>query len=87
MYYSYEEVGEQIEVAVVHLILIVIQRSFNITQELREQNTKTYIPPAKQVDRMIQLTEEVITPNTKYIFWPETSISNNIDEKNSRKKW
>ncbi|WP_281613316.1 apolipoprotein N-acyltransferase [Flammeovirga sp. SubArs3] len=80
IFYTYEEVGEEIEVVVVQPNIDCYSEKFQYNARTGEQNTTTYIPPAKQVDRMMQLTKEAITPNTKYVFWPETSISNNIDE-------
>ncbi|KXX67511.1 apolipoprotein N-acyltransferase [Flammeovirga sp. SJP92] len=80
MYYTYEGVGEEIEVAVVQPNIDCYSEKFRYNARTGEQNTKTYIPPQEQVKRMMDLTEQTITPNTKFVFWPETSISNNIDE-------
>lgn len=82
MYYTYEEVGEEIEVAVVQPNIDCYTQKFQYNARTGEQNISTYIPPNLQVKRMIDLTEKTITENTKFIFWPETSISNNIDEAN-----
>lgn len=33
-----------------------------------------YIPPVAQRERMIRLTEQTVTPRTKLVLWPETSL-------------
>ncbi|ANQ50976.1 apolipoprotein N-acyltransferase [Flammeovirga sp. MY04] len=81
LYYTYEEEGTEIETVVVQPNIDCYSEKFRYNARTGEQNTKTYISPRKQVARMIELTEKEITPNTKFIFWPETSISQSIDEK------
>ncbi len=38
------------------------------------------MPPLVQVERMIQLAEEKITPNTAFVVFPETAVVESVDE-------
>ncbi|MBB6462090.1 apolipoprotein N-acyltransferase [Flammeovirga kamogawensis] len=81
MYYNHEDVGTPIEVMVVQPNINCYTEKFRYNARTGEQNTQTYINPDEQVRRMMALSEKAITPSTKFIFWPETSISKSIDEK------
>ncbi|AZQ60651.1 apolipoprotein N-acyltransferase [Flammeovirga pectinis] len=81
MYYNYEEVGTPTEVMVVQPNIDCYSEKFKFNARTGEQNIQTYMTPEEQVKRMIALSKKTITPSTKFIFWPETSISKSIDEK------
>jgi len=42
------------------------------------------MPPAEQINRLIQLSDSVGQSNTEYFIWPETAISKGIEEKTFR---
>lgn len=71
IYSTYEEQGEEIEVA-------IIQPNYEPHFE------KFEIPEQEQFSRFIRLTKAAVGPNTKYILWPETSLANitplNVDQ-------
>lgn len=67
-YNSYQEQGEAIEV-------VIIQP--NIDPYFEKFNGMT---PEEQMQRILDLTREKITPNTKYIVAPETAIPHSFNE-------
>ena len=71
IYSTYEEQGEEIEVA-------IIQPNYEPHFE------KFEIPEQEQFSRFVRLTKAAVGPNTKYILWPETSLANitplNVDQ-------
>ncbi|MFB9863064.1 apolipoprotein N-acyltransferase [Rufibacter immobilis] len=68
---TYEEQGEQAEV-------VVVQPNVDPYRE-KFEGGEGYIPFEQQLDRLIKLSEQKITPNTRFLLWPETSISNGIN--------
>lgn len=42
------------------------------------------LPPADQIEKMIDLSDSVAQSNTEYIIWPETAISRGTEEKSFR---
>ena len=67
----YEEKGEAAEV-------VVVQPNVDPYKEKFESGA-AHIPFPAQLERLITLSEQQITPNTKFLLWPETSISNGIN--------
>lgn len=63
IYFSYEEKGEPVEIA-------IIQPNYEPHYE------KFEVPEEVQLSRFIRLTLNAITDKTKYILWPETSLAN-----------
>ncbi|MCP4520432.1 MAG: apolipoprotein N-acyltransferase [Cytophagales bacterium] len=63
---DYLKNAEEVEIA-------VIQPNFDpYTEKFRK--SPNFVPYAEQVKRTIAQSEKVITPNTKYVVWPETAI-------------
>ncbi|MBK8563896.1 MAG: apolipoprotein N-acyltransferase [Saprospiraceae bacterium] len=60
-YFNIQDEGRDVEVA-------VVQPNFEPHYE------KFNIPDREQMERFIRLSEQVVTPNTKYVVWPETSF-------------
>lgn len=61
--------------------VIVIQPNINsytekFTYNARtgERNTETFMPHKQQLQILLDESEKLITPDTRYLFWPETSI-------------
>ncbi|SHI42131.1 apolipoprotein N-acyltransferase [Hymenobacter daecheongensis DSM 21074] len=65
----YQEKGQAAEV-------LVIQPNFDPFQEKFEGGAK-FIPYHEQLQRMFRLTEQNLTPQTKLVLWPETSLEEN----------
>ena len=74
LYWTYEEKGTDVEVAVVQPNIDPFTEKF--------ESSPSFIPFLKQVERLVNLSEEVINPNTKFLLWPETAIDKNINEAN-----
>ncbi len=68
MYAQHEDIGREVEV-------VVVQPNFEPHYE------KFKIPKDEQIDRFLRLSEKAITPETKYLVFPETSF--NAGEKSS----
>ncbi len=62
MYFNYEEKGREVEV-------LVVQPNYEPHYE------KFNIPEPVQIENFMQLTEGAITPDTRYIVYPETSFN------------
>jgi apolipoprotein N-acyltransferase len=65
-YFTYQEKGEKIEV-------IVVQPNID-PYEQKFEGTPNFIPYQHQIDRMITLSEKMISPETEFVFWPETAL-------------
>ena len=70
----YKEKGNLTEV-------VVVQPNVNPYTE-KFEGSDQFIPLEKQVDRLIELSEQKITSQTRYVIWPETAISTPTDERN-----
>src|SRR5690606_1317813 len=68
---TYEVKGDSAEV-------VVVQPNVDPYREKFEGGA-VYIPYQEQLARLIKLSEDQLTPNTKFLIWPETSISNGIN--------
>ncbi|WP_254846463.1 apolipoprotein N-acyltransferase [Hymenobacter sp. CRA2] len=53
--------------------VVVVQPNIDPFEEKFEGGAR-YITPLQQRERMIQLTEQTVTPQTKLVLWPETSL-------------
>ena len=60
-YYTYQEVGEKVEV-------VVVQPNYEPHYE------KFAISREQQLKRFVELSESALTPNTEYLVFPETSL-------------
>ncbi|MDN4165772.1 apolipoprotein N-acyltransferase [Cytophagales bacterium LB-30] len=68
----HEEKGEKIEVAIMQPNIDPYTEKFI--------GTENFIPFEAQLERFIELSEKVITPNTKIMAWPETALDYQMDE-------
>ncbi|GGF03309.1 apolipoprotein N-acyltransferase [Hymenobacter cavernae] len=62
----YQEKGAKAEV-------LVIQPNVDPYQE-KFQGTSNFVPYDEQLSRLIHLTEQQLTPQTKLVLWPETAL-------------
>ncbi len=53
--------------------VVVVQPNIDPFQEKFAGGAK-YIPAAQQLQRLIDLTESALTPNTRLVLWPETAL-------------
>jgi apolipoprotein N-acyltransferase len=60
--------------------VIVVQPNIDPYTE-KFPGSKNFIPYEEQINRLIQLSKKEITSKTKYVFWPETAVPANIDER------
>lgn len=60
--------------------VVVVQPNIDPYTE-KFPGSKNFIPYEEQINRLIELSKKEITPNTKYVFWPETAVPANIDER------
>ncbi len=72
--------GEPVEIVVVQPNLDCYTEKFTYNAKTREQNTTTHVPYEQQVERFLQLTKEKLTPNTKFVAWPETALHKGVLE-------
>ena len=66
LYLRYEEQGPGVEV-------VVVQPNIDPYTE-KFAGGANFIPYAEQVDRFAALTEQMITPETKFVLWPESAF-------------
>jgi apolipoprotein N-acyltransferase len=66
MYYTHEEIGEDVEV-------VVVQPNFDPYEEKFSRGSR-FIPYEKQLEIFIELSEKGITKDTRYVAWPETAL-------------
>ncbi len=81
LYYRYEpQKGTAVE-------CVVVQPNYNCYTQKFENNpatgnaNATYVPYEAQVKNLIALSEKLITPQTRYVFWPETALHDDVNEK------
>ncbi len=67
---NYKEQGQEVEV-------VVVQPNIDPYHE-KYTSLDNFIPYPEQMARLISLSEKQLTPNTKFVVWPETSLR--IDE-------
>lgn len=67
---GYMEQGQDVEV-------VVVQPNIDPYHE-KYASHENFIPNEKQMERLISLSEQQLTPATKFVVWPETSLR--IDE-------
>jgi apolipoprotein N-acyltransferase len=53
--------------------VVVVQPNIDPFKE-KFSGGPAYIPPVEQRERMIRLTEQTVTPQTRLVLWPETSL-------------
>ena len=72
LFFTYEEKGEEIEVVVLQPNIDPFTEKFIGSEE--------FIPYGEQIQTFIDLSEQKITPETKFLVWPETAIDMGIVE-------
>ena len=75
----FEEKGAAAEV-------IVVQPNVDPYNEKFPSNT-AFIPYEQQVARLIQLSDSLLTPQTRFVLWPETSLEQGVDEADLPADW
>ena len=78
-FYTYEEKGKDIEIVVVQPNLDCYTEKFSFNTRSGRVNL-TQVPYNVQVERFVKLSESVMTPNTRFVVWPETSLHKGIEE-------
>lgn len=73
LYYTYEEKGPEVEMVVVQPNLDCYTEKFDYNAKTGQPNPN-WIPYQEQVNRFIRLSQEAVTPNTRFLLWPETSL-------------
>jgi len=71
---AYQEKGPTTEV-------VVVQPNFDPYVEKFEGGPR-YVPADEQLTRMLKLSEQHLTPNTRLVLWPETALEEAIWENN-----
>ena len=72
IYFTYAETGSEIEV-------VVVQPNIDpYTEKFR--GSRNAIPYDVQFARMLQLSDQARTPETRFILWPETALPTDINE-------
>lgn len=66
LFNQYADKGEEVEVVIVQPNIDPFNEKF--------EGSDSYIPKAEQVNRMKTLSEQFITPDTRWVLWPETSF-------------
>jgi apolipoprotein N-acyltransferase len=72
IYYSYEEKGKNTEI-------VVVQPNIDPYTE-KFVGTENYIPVEEQLQRMLALAAQKITPSTEWLLFPETAIDATLRE-------
>ncbi len=75
----FEEKGAAAEV-------IVVQPNVDPYNEKFPSNT-AFIPYEQQLARLIQLSDSLLTPRTRFVLWPETSLEQGVDEADLPADW
>ncbi|GAA4846330.1 apolipoprotein N-acyltransferase [Algivirga pacifica] len=84
---TYEEKGETIEVLAVQPNVDCYTEKFQYNARTGGRNQATHIPYQQQVKTLIELSKEHMTDSTRFVFWPETALHNNIFEHKPLKDW
>ncbi len=71
-YYNYEMRGEETEV-------VVLQPNVDPFTE-KFIGSENFIPFEQQLERFIELSEQQITPETRFLIWPETAFDGSYNE-------
>ncbi|WP_299250239.1 apolipoprotein N-acyltransferase [uncultured Cytophaga sp.] len=72
IYTTYKETGDEIEV-------VVVQPNLDPYNEKFSSSPKA-VPYEVQFERMIHLSDQVRTPQTRFILWPETALPIDVNE-------
>jgi apolipoprotein N-acyltransferase len=84
IYYTYQEKGEEVEMVVVQPNFDCYAEKFNYNAKTGERDQATFVPYMEQVRRHIELSAQQVTPQTKFLIYPETSLHQGIIEGNER---
>mgnify|MGYP006422297881 CR=1 FL=1 len=77
---QYEFKGEEVEALAVQPNLDCYTEKFHYNSKTGARQQPTHIPYQQQVDRLIRLSEEAVTANTRWVLWPETALHKGVDE-------
>lgn len=62
------------EVVVIQPNIDSYTQKFTYNARTGESNNETFMPYDEQLQILLDESEKLITPNTKFLFWPETSV-------------
>ncbi|MFP4095537.1 MAG: apolipoprotein N-acyltransferase [Cyclobacteriaceae bacterium] len=71
-YYNYETRGQEVEV-------VVLQPNIDPFTE-KFIGSENFIPFEQQLERFIELSEQQLTPDTRFLIWPETAFDGSYEE-------
>ncbi|MGF1532313.1 MAG: apolipoprotein N-acyltransferase [Bernardetiaceae bacterium] len=80
MFWSFVGTGEAVEVVVVQPNLDCYEEKFAMNPQTGDPATR-YVPYEAQVQRLMDLAQEQLTPQTQLVAFPETALHKNIDER------
>lgn len=66
--------NDRIEVVVVQPNIDSYTEKFRFNARTGEENNETFMSHKEQLRILIEESKKLITPNTRYLFWPETSV-------------
>jgi apolipoprotein N-acyltransferase len=72
IHFSYEENGEPVEAAVIQPNIDPYSQKF--------EGSANFIPFSTQLKMFFMLSDSIISPRTRFLFWPETAIDDQIEE-------
>ncbi|CAH2559859.1 apolipoprotein N-acyltransferase [Cardinium endosymbiont of Oedothorax gibbosus] len=72
IYYSYKEKG-------IHVEAVVIQPNFDSYTE-KDYTSPYFVPYTRQIDRLLTLSKQQLTPATCLVVWPESAIDFCLEE-------
>ncbi|AXI24236.1 apolipoprotein N-acyltransferase [Cardinium endosymbiont of Sogatella furcifera] len=72
IYYTYQEKGSDVEA-------VVVQPNFDNYTE-KDCTSPYFVPYKGQIDRLLTLSKEQLTPATSLVVWPESAIAKDLEE-------
>jgi apolipoprotein N-acyltransferase len=81
-YFLFEPEGEKIEVVVVQPNLDCYEEKFEINPANGKPSVN-YVPVEEQISRFLTLSAEKLTPETRFLLFPETALHQDFDERDT----
>ncbi|MBX9890258.1 MAG: apolipoprotein N-acyltransferase [Amoebophilaceae bacterium] len=73
MYYNHKETETPLEA-------VIVQPNLDSYTE-KNDSSSLFVPYAKQIDRLVTLSLEQLTPHTRLVIWPESAIPSYLEER------
>lgn len=84
VYEQHQDKGPTVEITVVQPNLDCYEEKFDYNAKTGQINTgTTYVPYEEQIARFIRLSQSQITPQTRFVLWPETSLHQTFPEESN----